>query len=457
MTEHPIRSARGGAAGRLLAVMLDTPDLVHVVQSLPPQVLARVIEHVGLEDAGEIVALVTNQQLEDVFDQDLWRSEKPGEDETFDSDRFVLWLSVLLESGEEFAARKLLELDQDLVALALCKQLLVLDSERLDAAIAEPGIGAGVLIEKVLESSQTQELDDYLLVARREEGFDTLIQLLTTVDRDHHDFVTQLLGQCCQITTELIDDSGGLYDVLTAEEELGQDVAGARSDRREQQGFVTASDARSFLALARMRTPEETLAEAEPDPITRAYFRNLGDTTQDARAASQRAAQPAAADESLARVQRALHDAGVIEPARTAPLLAAGADRAPGAKRTLLARVLESGREGDPRVHAERLEQLAYLSNVLLSGCGYRGRGLRVVEAARLAMAVCEVGLERIATSMPGKRGGDARASAAWARHGAVKTFRVGWHLLHAELASDPDRVWDEILDRLLAPARDAP
>jgi len=457
MTEHPIRSARGGAAGRLLAVMLDTPDLVHVVQSLPAQVLARVIEQVGLEDAGEIVALVTNQQLEDVFDQDLWRSEKPGEDETFDSDRFVLWLSVLLESGEGFAARKLLELDQDLVALALCKQLLVLDTERLDAALAEPGIGAGVLIEKVLESSLTQELDDYLLVARRDEGFDTLIQLLTALDRDHHDFVTQLLSQCCQITTELIDDSGGLYDVLTAEEELGQDVAAARSDRREQQGFVTASDARSFLALARMRTPEETLAEAEPDPITRAYFRNLRDTTRDAPAASQRVAQPAAADESLARVQQALRDAGVAEPARAAPLLSAGGDTASGAKRTLLERVLESARASDPQVHAERLEQLAYLSNVLLSGCAYRGRSLRVVEAARLAMAVCEVGLEHVARSMPGKRGGDARASAAWARHGAVKAFRVGWHLLHAELASDPDRVWDEILDRWLAPARDAP
>jgi hypothetical protein len=32
--------------------------------------------------------------------------------------------------------------------------------------------------------------------------------------------------------------------------------------------------------------------------------------------------------------------------------------------------------------------------------------------------------------------------------------FRIGWHLLHAELEREPDRTWDEILDRLLAPAR---
>jgi hypothetical protein len=453
MTEHPVRSSRGGPAGKLLAVMLDTPDLVHVVQSLEPQLLARVIEQVGLEDAGEIVALVTNEQLEGVFDQDLWRSEKPGEDETFDADRFVLWLSVLLESGEEFAARKLLELDQDLVALALCKQLLVLDLERLDAAIAEPGIGAGVLIEKVLESSLTQELDDYLLVARRDEGFDTLIQLLTTLDRDQHDFVTRLLAQCCQITSELVDDSGGLYDALTSEESLAEDVAGARSDRREQHGYVAASDARSFLALARMRTPDESLHETEPDPITRAYFRNLGSATRDV-AGAPRAAEPAARDASLSKLQTALEEAGVVAPARAAPLLTAGEERSSGKKRSLIERVLERSSAGDPRVHAERLEELAYLSNVLLAGCAHRGRSLRPVEAARLAMAVCEVGLERIGASIAGKRGADARASAAWARHSAVKAFRIGWHLLHAELEREPDRTWDEILDRLLAPAR---
>jgi hypothetical protein len=454
MTEHPVRSSRGGPAGKLLAVMLDTPDLVHVVQSLEPQLLARVIEQVGLEDAGEIVALVTNEQLEGVFDQDLWRSEKPGEDETFDAERFVLWLSVLLESGEEFAARKLLELDQDLVALALCKQLLVLDLERLDAAIAEPGIGAGVLIEKVLESSLTQELDDYLLVARREEGFDTLIQLLTTLDRDQHDFVTRLLAQCCEITSELVDDSGGLYDALTSEESLAEDVAGARSDRREQHGYVAASDARSFLAFARMRTPEETLQETEPDPITRAYFRNLGSAPRDVTGAAAPAAEPATRDAGLSKLQTALEEAGVVAPARTTALLAAGDERSSGKKRSLIERVLERSIAADPRVHGERLEELAYLANVLLAGCAHRGRSLRPVEAARLAMAVCEVGLERIGASIAGKRGADARASAAWARHSAVKAFRIGWHLLHVELEREPDRSWDEILDRLLGPAR---
>ena len=44
-------------------------------------------------------------------------------------------------------------------------------TEPLERALADEDDGA--LADKALESSLTQELDDYLLVARREEGWDT--------------------------------------------------------------------------------------------------------------------------------------------------------------------------------------------------------------------------------------------------------------------------------------------
>ena len=43
----------------------------------------------------------TLEQLREVFDEDLWRSARPGQDEAFDAARFVVWLEVLLEAGEE--------------------------------------------------------------------------------------------------------------------------------------------------------------------------------------------------------------------------------------------------------------------------------------------------------------------------------------------------------------------
>jgi hypothetical protein len=67
-------------------------------------VLHRTIESRGLEDCGEIVALLSPAQLAQVLDLDLWRPPQPGRDEQFDPARFGLWLEVLLESGAEKAA-----------------------------------------------------------------------------------------------------------------------------------------------------------------------------------------------------------------------------------------------------------------------------------------------------------------------------------------------------------------
>src|SRR5688500_19473014 len=52
----------------------DTPHLARVVPQLPAQLLHGVIQRVGLEDCGELLALATTEQLSAVFDLD--RSEE---------------------------------------------------------------------------------------------------------------------------------------------------------------------------------------------------------------------------------------------------------------------------------------------------------------------------------------------------------------------------------------------
>ena len=83
----------------LLVRILETPHLARLVPRLPPDVLHRVIQHCGLEDCGELVALSTPGQLAAIFDLDLWRAARPGLDEQFDADRFGLWLEVMMEGG----------------------------------------------------------------------------------------------------------------------------------------------------------------------------------------------------------------------------------------------------------------------------------------------------------------------------------------------------------------------
>src|SRR3954462_12631871 len=110
-------------AGDLLARVLDTPHLARVLPMLPAEVFHRLIERCGLEECGDLVALATPEQLTGVFDLDLWRSDHPGLEEQFDADRFGVWLEVLVESGADIAARKVSEMDADLVAGALAQHM----------------------------------------------------------------------------------------------------------------------------------------------------------------------------------------------------------------------------------------------------------------------------------------------------------------------------------------------
>jgi hypothetical protein len=449
MTVNDDSIARGRRPHAVLARILDTPDLVRVVQRLEARALSRVIESVGLEDAGEIAALMTTRQLEAVFDHDLWHAEQPGADDTFDADRFVLWLSVLCETGVEFAARKLLELDEDLVTMALNQQVLVLDRDSLTLEMSARRSEDDAWVEKALEGSQHFELDRFFLVARRPEGFDTMVQLLVTLDRDQHDFVEGLLERCCTFSREMIEESNGLYEVLTSQQEVESDVAAARADRRELQGYVNASDARSFLALACTTDIEALLANDDRDPITSAYFRALSGEPIGAAA---QAPVPDADDERAARLLALAEEAHAEGLPRAGKLLAAPPDEPTREKKQRpLERAIEQLGRDNPELHAERVAELAYLANVLLSGCGYRGRSLRNVEAAQLAMAVCERGVEHIAAIRPARASIAARAAKAWGQHSAVHAFRIGWKVAHDELAATPDRTWDDVLDRWLA------
>src|SRR4051794_29467315 len=116
----------------LLLRILERPGLVAAVRELPGAVLGKLIDRIGLEDAGELVALASTAQLERVFDDDLWRAERAGGDETFRPERFALWLRVMLEAGEEALVRRLCELPQDLLALAVHRLVLVVDIDVLE-------------------------------------------------------------------------------------------------------------------------------------------------------------------------------------------------------------------------------------------------------------------------------------------------------------------------------------
>src|SRR3954471_7277947 len=103
----------------LLNSLIELPDLASTIQALPAPIFAALVRKVGVEDSGDLIALATTEQLVQAFDEDLFVGNRAGERESLDVRRFVVWLEVLLEAGEEAAAQRVAELDEDFVAHAL--------------------------------------------------------------------------------------------------------------------------------------------------------------------------------------------------------------------------------------------------------------------------------------------------------------------------------------------------
>jgi len=410
---------------KLVARILDEPQLIGAVQSLEPRVLGRLIDHVGLEDCGEIVALATTAQLERIFDDDLWRGARPGEDETFDADRFALWIEVMLEAGEAFTADKLAQLPEDLVTLALQRQVLVIDLDRMALQLGGAPAADRDWLEKALDSWLYLEIDQYRVISRQDERWDAIVAVLLALDRDHHDLLQRLLERCCSLCTEFIEDNGGLYNVLCSEQMLAADVAGEREDRRAIQGFVAPSAAASFFALARS-TGLEQIAAAPRDPVTRAYFRQLAPALDRPGAGSTPSPSPDASPPD--KLEGLLREAAVLEPlARPVGLLDGVAPGSP--RSTPLEEALRQLGRRAPDLHRERREELAFLANVLVAGCSLAGRSLRPLEAARAAVAACNLGLEHLLGTAERRA-----AEALLEGEPCDRLFRLGWHLLHHEV-----------------------
>ncbi|HBZ70501.1 MAG TPA: hypothetical protein DEP35_12530 [Deltaproteobacteria bacterium] len=388
---------------QLLMRILDQPGLVAAVRELPAPVLGALIDRVGLEDAGELVALASSEQLEGLFDQDLWRAEAPGEDEQFRPERFALWLEIMFEGGERFLIERLCALPRDLVTLAVHRLVLVVDMDSLWRSVTEPSEELQRL-ERALDAPLFEEWEEFRLLARDPMHWDAVWAALLALDRDHHDVLREILEKCCALSTEYVGERGGLYEVLTSEQMLESDVAGEREDRRATQGFIAPADARGFLELARRGEQLE-----RRDPITKAYFRARA-SAKPVRSAESAPHARGRSPADVSRLLRLLEDAGVVGPTRPQELTALPAGPAAAKERSGRARVERSSlaaaertvlllqalvelRPQKPLLFSQRIEELHYLANVLIAGSS--GRRPRPVEALEQAIAVCNAGLER--------------------------------------------------------------
>ncbi|MGH9852384.1 MAG: DUF6178 family protein, partial [Blastocatellia bacterium] len=366
-SDKPAR--RDAPEGRnLLDRILNTPRLELVVPQLQPDLLHRVIQSCGLEDCGELVALATPEQLERIFDLDLWRAAQPGLDEQFDPDRFGVWIEVLVESGSAAAAQKLAGMDVDLVVAGLAQHAFVYD--RAAVTPYETLDGEQVEVSRAADDGLTFDMGGYVLVARRADSWEAIVEVLMALGAGHPDYFHQVMQRC-----RALSNSGrevdGLDDLLHEGDQAMFDLGVGRERRREKQGYVTPAQARAFLQMSRQfRLGSDAMPPA--NPLARAYFRaidvNVGaDVHSESKLlAAGSEVSPASEDtaEGVAAVFDVLLEAGVIAQEPRA-LLSGPEGHAPRLSR--IQAYMQFALDRDPAVYSTRNEELAYLANTLMA------------------------------------------------------------------------------------------
>jgi hypothetical protein len=395
----------------LVKRLLDTPDIARVIPQLPPQVLHQLIDHCGLEGCAEILALAAPRQLRGVLDIDLWRAPTPGADQALDSQRFGQWLEVLLELGATPAGDVLAAMDAELVIGGFAEHVAVFDA----AAVAPfTSLDGESVPGRAFGSGQICQLGGFVVEGRQSLAWDAIVELLAHLQGERPNLFQRIMRGCVALS-DGAREQDGFHDLLEERDQHRFDLAAAREDRRDPQGYVAPAQARAFLETAR----QLSLDGAQPplDSVARACLRTISApplSDSDAPAPDDTMDGPEVetplpvSTKAVTDVIEILSQAGVVAPSRA--LLTA---RTPDDSRLSLVR-------GFAASQLTAQEELGFLANALLTGCAFQNRAFTVQEASDAVVATCNLGLENWPTQ--------------WPARDLVTVFQVGWAILHREL-----------------------
>jgi hypothetical protein len=407
-----------------LARLLDGPQLARVVPRLAPDVLHQLIQHRGLEACGGVVAAATPKQVAAVLDLDLWRTT-PGRDDRFDEQRFGAWLETLMEEGEDVAARVVDAMDRGVATAGLSRYVRIFDPGVFEPTAQtddEPGV-PDVARSRDLEC----EIGGYVVRAKTARAWDAIVGLLVTLAEDRPAAFHALMQGCRRLSNSA-PEANGFHDLMLEPEQFLHDVSLGREDRRGQQGYLTAADARAFLQAARRTRSTGSGAAPSINAIAAAYFRTLGDVPEP----EEPEAEPGEPTDlsvgdpevsaSIEAVVGLLAEAG-LAPWRPRALLGpAGADL----PRVIpIEPLMEYVHDHDPGAYFARSRELGFLANALVAGCSIHARPFTAREAWDATVGICNLGLEAV-SSPP---------DTFLANHDLVTAFEAGWRLLHENVS----------------------
>ncbi len=414
-------------ARQLIETMSSSALAPAFVRRIDPHTLKSLVDDVGLEDAGALIAHVSNRQLVHLLDETLWTGARPGDPDKLSVAELLRWLDLWNGLGSGFVADKLYELGDDFCALAFSRLLVVVDFDMAPRLLDE----------------HTHAIGRYIVRVRVDDEWDAVQTAVTALWRDYPDYCEAVFARLAfrHSTLKMFgeDDTAQLLDA---------DASHAHEQGREESGYVTSVMAGSFLRRLLTADVDELGAETDYDLQTQEYFRRRvalkahaeraaaagsvsddgseEDDPDDAGDDQASAADPVA-ERELASLEAELksYERAQMRPAALLTGPETAAVQAADWVRVALGRL-----QNRPAVFDARMDELTYLSNLIMEGTDSGGERLESAEAANLVVATCNLGaghdlwLENEADEVA------AVERMLEAAPGLVRLFRIGWHLL---------------------------
>lgn len=367
---------------RSLCAIVDHPALPALIQSLAPRELAQLCGRIGAADAMHIMVLAPAERLVQALEVSVWKTPRPGAPEVFDAHECIEWIGTWLDIGEAFTAERLRAVPDEHLMLYL-SQLAIVTTGAMWGFERSTEIGD---LERIYAPSHDEKAyGPYVASARRQEDWETLRGALDALWSDAPERLLHLFA--------LLSGDESMLAPQRHRESSNEDVVSARESAHERRGYVTASGARAFLALAK-RPLKELAALSEYDLETR---RHLAGLSSEARAESDRNSpgdRGSREVDRLAALQIALEEAGILERPPERLLLAHEATSRP----VPVVELLQALAQKDATAFDARGRELAYLAGVLVAGVAVDGEALSPMDARSAALATCNLGLETLSS-----------------------------------------------------------
>lgn len=200
-----------------ISAIVNSPDAMKLVHSLPAEELLLAIKKVGRDDSLELIELLSAEQLKVIFDLDVWQHDQ------IDDHELSQWLAILESANPESALEQMAEADIEFLTILLRNNAEIFDLIENEDPYFESDL--------ILYTSDRH----YLLAFKTEGDHEVQSRFLKRL-------IDDIMGRDFLFAIRLIESAR-----FETESMLYEDALRLRDGRLQDRGFLPLSESRSIL------------------------------------------------------------------------------------------------------------------------------------------------------------------------------------------------------------------